>query len=102
MTDLETQILEIINKTIDGKYISKLRVVMEEDWYYLLLYMNQEQSPLVMAYQGNEDKFKLFVQTEFKNRKMERMSYWKATQELPSVICKNGQWDYDYYNDLIV
>ena len=76
MTILEQEVLELINQTIDGQYISKLKVVVDDDLYCLQLYMNQEQSPLVIAKQcQNEDEFKKFVKKEIKTRKLEKVSY---------------------------
>ena len=93
MTTLEQEILNIINCTIKGKYIGKLRVVIEDDMYNLLLYLNQEQAPLIIGYQGTEEKFKEFVQKEIQTRQMERVSYWTAIQERPTS--DGDDWDYD-------
>lgn len=83
MTFLEEEILDIINKAVEGKYISTLKVMHEDDWYTLLLYMDSHETPIALAYQGDVDGFKDFVYKEMRNRKMELVSYWGATMELP-------------------
>ena len=41
MENLEKEILEIINEAIGGKYIGGLKILIEDDIYELLLYLNQ-------------------------------------------------------------
>ena len=76
MDRLEKEILCIIDKTIEGKYIGKLKVEHNDDWYTLLLYMNREMTPLCLSYQGTEEQFKNFIYNEIKSRKLEKISYW--------------------------
>ena len=83
---LETEIRNIINETINGKYIGKLKVQKEDfddgtTLWALFLYLDMEMSPLIMAYQGSEDKFKEFIRKEIKSRKLEMVSFWKAELE---------------------
>ena len=76
MEILEKEILDIINETlIDKKYIGNLKVILEDDIYILLLYMDQEFSPLAIGYQGSEKDFKEFVRKEIKSRQMERATF---------------------------
>ena len=75
MENLEKEILEIINKAIGGKYIGGLKILIEDDIYELLLYLNQEMAPLILSYQGSESDFKEFVRKEIKARQMERVDY---------------------------
>jgi len=69
MTQLEEEILQIIEDEIGGKYIGKLKVNEEDDFYELLLHMNQEQAPLHLGCQGTVDDFKEFIRSEFHFRK---------------------------------
>ena len=94
MTQLESEILNIINETTCRSYIGGLRVLYEpedepcdhcvsiyDDYptksgsYTLLLNMNQELAPMVMSYQGDLDGFKEFIRKEFKTRKLEAIKY---------------------------
>lgn len=97
MNSLEQEILDIINKAIKGKYIGKFKVFYEKDiGWVLLLHMNQEQAPINFTYDGDWNQFKNYIYTELKNRKMEIVSFFKAVQELPSLIDKNGELELDY------
>ena len=87
---LETEIRNIINETINGKYIGKLKVQKEDfddgtTLWALFLYLDMEMSPLVMAYQGSEDEFKEFIRKEIKSRKLEMVSFWRAELEYADV-----------------
>ena len=75
MENLEKEILEIINEAIGGKYIGGLKILIEDDIYELLLYLNQEMAPLVLGFQGSEYDFKEFIRKEMKTRQMERANY---------------------------
>ncbi len=101
MTNLEQEILDIINCTINGQYVGKLKVTQEDGFYNLLLHLNQEQAPIVMGYQGTEEQFKKFIQEEIRTRKMERVSYWKAIQIIPDLVCEDGELELDN-NDIII
>ena len=65
MSELEKEILEIINCEIEGKYIGKLKVRENEYWhacktcdkgiiinieYSLELYLNSDYEPIIMSY----------------------------------------------------
>ena len=76
MENLEKEILEIINEAIGGKYVGGLKILIEDDIYELLLYLNQEMAPLVLAIQGTESEFKEFIRKEMKTRQLERVNYW--------------------------
>ena len=60
MTTLESEIKSIIEEVICGKYIGKLKVVKEEVdkniLWMLLLYLNMELSPMILAYEGTEEQ----------------------------------------------
>ena len=76
MENLEKEIWEIINEAIGGKYVGGLKILIEDDIYELLLYLNQEMAPLVLAIQGTESEFKEFIRKEMKTRQLERVNYW--------------------------
>ena len=83
---LETEIRNIINETIGGKYIGKLKVDKEEmedgdPLWSLFLYLEMDQIPLVLAYQGTENEFKKFIREEIKSRKLHYVQFWTATRE---------------------
>lgn len=81
MTQLEEEVLNIINEEIGGKYIGKMKVVVDGDWYELLMHMNQEQAPLHLGYQGTEEEFKQFIKDEIHYRKRNDVKFWKGIQE---------------------
>lgn len=85
MTEIEKHIKEIIEEVIDGKYIGKLKVVTEpvndSILWMLLLYLDLEMTPLVLAYEGTEEEFTEFIRSEMKSRKLQTVKFWKANQE---------------------
>lgn len=85
MTEIEKHIKEIIEEVIDGKYIGKLKVVTEpvndSTLWMLLLYLDLEMTPLVLAYEGTEEEFTEFIRSEMKSRKLQTVKFWKANQE---------------------
>lgn len=130
MSELEKEILEIINCEIEGCYIGKLKV--KEDRYYknydcknpcqrtllninhtLELYLNTDYEPIAMSYMSTRmynykkwkdepeigwepptqfynraaKAFKEFITTEFKNRMLQQVDYYKINLELPSLDC---------------
>ena len=88
MENLEKEILEIINEAIGGKYIGGLKILIEDDIYELLLYLNQEMAPLVLGFQGAKSDFKEFIRKEMKTRQMERADYWTTNLSyLPDNYC---------------
>lgn len=88
MENLKNEILEIINEAIGGKYIGGLKILIEDDIYELLLYLNQEMAPLVLSYQGTESEFKEFIRKEMKTRQLERVDYWTTNLSyLPDNYC---------------
>jgi len=99
MTELEQEVLEIIEQTTCCKYTGKLKVDVLTDepdcqdpcWesyntvYQLKLYLDREFTPIVLSYEGDEDGFKKFVQEEIKNRKIEKTRFFKINRE-PIVL----------------
>lgn len=90
MTEIEQEIKKIIDETTERDYISKLRVIHEDDVWTLCLYLNRELVPLVMSIQGSEDHFKDFVACEMKKRRLHEVKYWKTDRTLPALDC-NGE-----------
>lgn len=82
MTQLEQDILDIINETIKGKYIGKLEVSNNDGVYALLLYLDRWYTPTVLAYEGTEDEFKKFIKKEFKKNQYQRVSFWETNREI--------------------
>ncbi len=82
---LANEILDIIDKTIEGEYIGKLEVIVDDDWYTLNLFMNMHNAPLVMAYQGTEEEFKNYVREEIKRRRLEKVMRYEVRRELPAL-----------------
>lgn len=94
MTTIEEEILNIINTAIEGKYIGKLKVINDEGFWTLFIYLDQEMSPLVMSYEGDYEKFKDFIYNEFKTRQMQRVSFWKAVKIYPNLDDKENEFNY--------
>lgn len=84
---LANEILDIIDKTIEGEYVGKLEVIVDDDWYTLNLFMNMHNAPLVMAYQGTEEGFKNYIREEIKRRKLEKVFRYEVRRELPALEC---------------
>lgn len=80
MDRLECEILQIINETIEGKYIGKLRVTTEGNIYCLDLFLNNTTAPAISFIKEckNENDFKEFVRKEIRTRKLEKVSFWKV------------------------
>lgn len=82
---LANEILNIIDETIEGEYVGKLEVIVDDDWYTLNLFMNMHNSPLVLAYQGTEEEFKNYIREEIKKRKLEKVMRYEVRRELPAL-----------------
>lgn len=94
---LEEKALEAINSSTPGWiYDGALKVVYDDGIYSLFLYLDQNESPLVIAKDcDSEDDFFDFVKKEIKSRKMQTVRYWKAIQELPVLECIDGELKLD-------
>jgi len=82
---LANEILQIIDETIEGEYLGKLEVIVDDDWYTLNLFMNMHNAPLVLAYQGTENEFKNYIREEIKRRKLEKVMRYEVRRELPAL-----------------
>lgn len=91
MTEIEKQIKEIIEEVVDGKYIGKLRVATEpindSTLWMLLLYLDLEMTPMILAYEGTEEEFKEFIRKEIKTRKLQTVKFWKTNLEYIGQNC---------------
>ena len=85
MTEIEKDIKEIIEEVTNSKYIGKLKVVSEpindNTLWMLLLYLDLEMTPMILAYEGTEKEFVEFIKKELKSRKLHTVKFWKAIQE---------------------
>ncbi len=86
MTQIEIDIRNIINEVICGKYIGKLKVIQEtmpnnNTLWMLLLYLDRELTPMILAYEGTEEQFKEYIRKEIKTRKLHGVHFWNAIQE---------------------
>lgn len=85
MTEIEKHIKEIIEEVTNSKYIGKLKVIEEpindSTLWMLLLYLDLEITPMILAYEGTENDFIEFITKELKLRKLHTVKFWKAIQE---------------------
>lgn len=75
MTTIECDILCIIEQVIEGKYVGNLKVYEEDGVWYLLLGLNQDYAPLMLAKQCDYETFKCFIAKEFKERSLEKVRF---------------------------
>lgn len=107
MTELEQEVLCIINEVTENCYTGKLKVLVTEPErqcgdpkcrklndtiYELYLYLDRWYTPIVLSYEGTEDEFKNFIRQEFKKNKYEKVHFYKLTRE-PFVLDEETEWD---------
>ena len=107
MTELEQEVLCIINEVTENCYIGKLKVLVtppernrcdsgclptNDTIYALYLYLDRWRTPIVLSYEGTEDEFKQFVRDEIKKNKYEKIHFYKITRE-PLVLEEENDWD---------
>ncbi len=80
MTELEEKVLKIINEIVDGVYISSLKILVDEDSFFLKLSMNQELSPLSIYYEGNESGFLRYIEKDLRARQIDRAKFYKLVK----------------------
>lgn len=100
MTELEQEVLCIINEVTESCYTGKLKVLvtkperqcgdlecrtLNDTIYELYLYLDRWRTPIVLSYEGTEDEFKKFIRQEFKKNKYEKIHFYKITRE-PIVV----------------
>ena len=100
MTNLEQEVLCIINEVTENCYTGKLKVLvtkpekecgdpecrpLNDTIYELYLYLDRWNTPIVLSYEGTEDEFKKFIRNEFKKNKYEKVHFYKITRE-PLVL----------------
>ena len=49
--------------------------------WMLLLYLDRELTPMILAYEGTEEQFKEYIRKEIKTRKLHGVHFWNAIQE---------------------
>lgn len=96
MTELEQEVLCIINEVTENCYIGKLKVLvtkperqcgepcqeLNDTIYELYLYLDRWRTPIVLSYEGTEEEFKNFVREEIRKNKYEKIHFYKITREL--------------------
>jgi len=93
MTNIEKEILDIINNAVEGKYIGELKVYEDDGVWYLLLHLGHSFDPIVIAKQCDYETFKVFINNEIKNRQLEKVDFWKAIQTYPNIALKNKDYE---------
>lgn len=77
---MERDIRDLINEIVGGKYIGKLKVAQDKigdsTFWTLMLYLDTEMTPLILAYEGTEEEFKNFIAEELKERKLQNVKFW--------------------------
>ena len=96
MTELEQEVLCIINEVTENCYIGKLKVLVtkperqcgeptcrpiNDAIYELYLYLDRFYTPIVLSYEGTEEEFKNFVREEIKKNKYEKIHFYRITRE---------------------
>jgi hypothetical protein len=107
MTELEQEVLCIINEVTESCYTGKLRVLvtkperqcgdpkcrkLNETIYELYLYLDRYYTPIVLSYEGSEQEFKQFIKEELKKSKYEKIRFYSITRE-PIPIEEEIDWD---------
>lgn len=87
MKQIENDIRNIIDEVTNSKYIGKLKVIQDkisddETLWMLLLYLDTEMTPMILAHEGTEEEFKDFIRSEMKTRKLQNVRFFKMHQEL--------------------
>lgn len=87
MRQIENDIRNIIDEVTCSKYTGKLKVIKDslpEDstLWSLLLYLDTEMTPMILAYEGTEDEFKDFIRSEMKSRKLHTIQFSRMHEEL--------------------
>lgn len=83
--NIETQIRNIIEKTMQCKYVGKIKVEVEDlpggVFRTLFLYLDTDHSPIIMGIQGTEKEFLDFISKEIKTRTLNYISFYKTMLE---------------------
>ena len=106
MTELEQEVLCIINEVTESCYTGKLKVLvtkperqcgdpecreLNDTIYELYLYLDRYYTPVVLSYEGTEKDFKQFIREEIKKRKYEKIRFCSLTREL--LTPEEIDWD---------
>ena len=76
--ELEDKIKELLECVAEAKYIGKIFLKKDDDFWLLKLGPNEYQPFLSLAYEGDEDSFTKFLDKEFRIRKKSFVSQSKA------------------------
>lgn len=109
MTDLEQEVLCIINEVTESCYTGKLKISItvperqcgdskcssvNDTIYELYLYLDRWHTPIVLAYEGTKNEFKEFIRKEFKKNKYEKIHFYKINRE-PLVLNEDEEIERD-------
>lgn len=77
MTDLENDVLNIIEAATGQQYVGKLTCGYDpvDETYMAAIYFNREYTPTVLGYQGTEEEFKQYLCEEMKKRRLHEIPY---------------------------
>lgn len=76
--ELEVKIKELLENVAGAKYVGKIYLCKDGDFWSLKLGPNNYQPFLSLAYEGDEDSFMKFLEKEFCLRKRSFLSQSKA------------------------
>lgn len=76
--ELEDKIKELLEKSAEAKYIGKVFLKENDGFWIIKLGPNEYQPFLSLAYEGDEESFMKFLETEFRKRKKSFRSQSKA------------------------
>lgn len=76
--ELEDKIRELLECVAEAKYVGKVYLKRDDDFWLLKLGPNEYQPFLSLAYEGDEDSFMKFLDKEFRMRKQSFVSQSKA------------------------
>lgn len=82
LSNLENELLDIINDTTESMYTGGLKVVYEDGIYTLFLYLSVEYAPIQLAYEGSEEDFKNYIKDELKSRRLECIPRGRLIQQV--------------------
>lgn len=76
--ELEAKIKELLECTVEAKYVGKMYLKEDDGFWNLRLGPNEYQPFLSLTYEGNENDFLKFLEKEFLLRKRSFRSHSKA------------------------
>jgi hypothetical protein len=82
MSELEKEILNIINEVTESNYVGGLKVTYENGIYILFLYLDVEYAPIQLGFEGSENDFKNYIRNELKSRRLECVPRGRLVQQV--------------------